>query len=421
MTVLPTETAAAPARSDAELLREFVQTNSEDAFAELFSRHVDWIFSVALRQVGDRELAEDVTQAVFAILARKAASLKSETVLSGWLFRVVRYTAIDAMRMDFRRRQREQTVATAIPDGEEPASDEIIPIIDECLSKIRAPDQRAILLRFYEQKSWRDVGAALGLNENAARIRVDRALEKLKAQLNRRGGVSGGSALAALLLANSVQSAPSTISLSQTSGTVAALTQAALRRWLIRKILIGSFAACLLLCAASFLAIPKSQNASPQTLLGRDVFAALVDIDRGFWTGDTAQFLARIHFRTAADETYRNVLREFILAEAEFRRAATKSYRDDQFGYYETLDVILSGRNRPTQFGLHGDHAAGAFSRGRGIELIRINAVWKWDFFNGFPPQRLEQIAGRTTRLRILTRRVSEGALAAEISRELRQ
>ncbi|HEY6229087.1 MAG TPA: RNA polymerase sigma factor [Verrucomicrobiae bacterium] len=421
MTVLPIETAAAPARSDAELLREFVQTNSEAAFSEIFSRHVDWVYSVALRQVSDRGLAEDVTQVVFTILARKAASLKSETVLSGWLFRVVRYTAIDAMRMEFRRRQREQSVATTVPDGDEPAWEEIVPYIDESLSKIRPADQRAILLRFYEQKSWRDVGAALGLNENAARVRVDRALEKLKAQLNRRGVASTVSALAALLLTNSVQSAPSTISLSRTSETVAALTHAMLRRWLIQKIMIGSLAACLLLCAVSFLTIPKSQNGPQQTLLGPDAFAALVEIDRAYWTGDAAQFLSRIHFRNAADENHRNVLRDFILAEGDFRRAAAKSYRDDQFGYSQTLNIILSGRNRPTHFGRDGDHAAGAFSRGRGIELIRVNGVWRWDFFNRFPPARLERIPEQTQRLRTLTKRITEGASATEILDEFRQ
>lgn len=419
--MLPIETAAAPARSDAELLREFVETNSDAAFSEIFSRHVDWIYSIALRQVGDRELAEDITQAVFAILARKAASLKSETVLSGWLFRVVRYTAIDAMRIEFRRRQREQSVATNIPDGDEPVWEEIVPVVDECLSKIRAADQRAILLRFYEQKSWRDVGAALGLNENAARVRVDRALEKLKAQLHRRGLVSTVSALTALLLANSVQSAPSTISLSRTSETIAALTHAVLRRWLIRKVMIGSLAACLLLCAASFLAIPKSQNGPQQTLLGRDAFAALVEIDRAYWTGDAAQFVSRIHFRDAADEKYRNVLRDFILAESEFRRVAAKSYRDEQFGYTETLNVILSRRRRPSTFGVHDDHAASAFSRGRGIELFRVNGVWKWDFFNGFPAPRLERIPEQTMRLQTLTKRIVEGAAASEISDELRQ
>jgi RNA polymerase sigma factor (sigma-70 family) len=421
VTVLPTETAAAPARSDADLLREFVQTNSEAAFSEIFSRHVDWVYSVALRQVGDRELAEDITQAVFTILARKAVSLKSETVLSGWLFRVARYTAIDAMRMEFRRRQREQTVATIIPNAEEPPSEEIVPLMDECLAKIRAADQRAILLRFYEQKSWRDVGAALGLNENAARVRVDRALEKLKAQLNRRGIVSTVSALTAILFTHSVQSAPTTIALSRASETVAALTEIVLRRWLIRNVMIGSLAACILLCATSFLVIPKSQNGPQQTLLGSDAFAALVEIDRAYWTGDAAQFLSRIHFRNAADENYRNVLRDFILAESEFHRAAAKSYRDDQFGYAETLNIILSGRNRPTHFGLHGDHAAGAFSRARGIELLRVDGIWKWDFFKDFPTQRLQRIPEQTLRLRTLTKRITEGAAASEILDELRQ
>jgi hypothetical protein len=292
--------------------------------------------------------------------------------------------------------------------------------VDECLSTIRTPDQRAILLRFYEQKSWREVGAALGLNDNAARVRVDRALEKLKAQLNRRGVNSTTSGLSAMLLANCVQSAPSTISISHSSATVAALVQGVLRRWLIRKLIIASVVTCLFFCAGSFLAIPKSQS-SQQALLGNDVFGALVEIDRGFWTGDATMFLSRIHFRDVADEKYRADLREFILAEAEFRRVASKAYRDEQFGYYETLDVILSGRNRPTEFGVHGDRAAGAFSRGRGIELIRVNGIWKWDFFNGFPASRLDGISEETKRLRELTERVRSGATGPDVLREIRR
>jgi RNA polymerase sigma factor (sigma-70 family) len=411
---------AAPARADAELVREFVETNSEEAFSEIFSRHGNWVYSVAWRQVGDRELAQDVTQAVFAILARKAASLKTKTILAGWLLRVARYTAIDAQRMEFRRRQREQA-AMNIPIGEEPTWEEVLPALDECLSKTRLSDQRAILLRFYEQKSWRDVGSALGLDENAARVRVDRALEKLRTQLRRRGVVSTVSGLSLLLLANCVQSAPATISLSQASSTATVLIQRVLRRWLIHKGLVAAFVGCLLLCAVSFLAIPKPQNGPQQSLLGPDVFATLVQIDRAFWTGDATTFLSAIRFRDAADEKYRDALRDFILAEAEFRRAASKAYRDDQFGYYETLDVILSGRKRPTNFGVRGNHAAGAFSRGRGIELVRVNGVWKWDFFTDFRTSRLDAVSEQTERFRTLAGRVADGATATEILRELRQ
>ena len=417
--MLPTETAAPPARSDAELLRQFVETNSDEAFSELFRRHVDWIYSVALRQTGDRESAEDVTQAVFNVLARKAATLKRETVLSGWLFRVVRYTAIDAMRMEFRRRQREQTAATTIANEPDATWEEIAPLVDECLSNIRGADQRAILLRFYEQKSWREVGVALGVHENTARVRVDRALEKLKSLLQRNGVRSATSVLSAMLLANMIQSAPSSISIAHTTQTVTALTHAVLRRWLVRKILTSSFVVCVLICGVSFLAIPKSQNASQQTLLGADAFAALVEIDRGFWTGNATQFLSRIHFRNAADETFRVSLSEFILAETEFRRAAAKAFRDEQFGYYETLDVIFAGRTRPTNFGLNGNRAAGAFSRGRGIELVRIDGIWKWDFFNGFPAERLQRLSEETRRLRALTEDVVAGAAPSDILRKL--
>lgn len=414
----PLETATAPARSDAELLREFVETNSEDSFSELRARHVNWVFSTALRQVGDRATAEDVTQAVFTILALKARRLKAEIVLSAWLFRVVRYTAIDAIRREVRRRQREQIAVETNLDDAGLGWEEVSPMVDECLAKLRSADQKAILLRFYEQKPWRDVGAALGLNENAARVRVDRALEKLRTLLHRRGVTSTTQRLHGLLLANCVQNAPPTISFGEDTETVAALVRAYSRRWWVRRLLLGSLVVSLLVCGASFFAIPKSQNDRQEVLLGAAPFAALVDIDRGFWTGDAPLFLSRIYFRNAADETYRETLREFIVVQSEFRRALASASRDPEFGYYATLDIIDAGRKRPLHFGVNRDRAVGAFSRKRGIELVRVGGIWKWDFFSDFPTNRLARVQTETRRLRLLNERLASGADPGEVLRE---
>src|SRR5213594_4758723 len=93
---------------DLTLLREYAERNSEEAFATLASRHINLVYSVALRQVRDPHLAEEITQAVFIILARKAASLGPKTILPGWLCRAARYASANALTIQRRGQRREQ-------------------------------------------------------------------------------------------------------------------------------------------------------------------------------------------------------------------------------------------------------------------------------------------------------------------------
>ena len=415
---------APPARSDAELLREFVETNSDDVFAQIVSRHANWVYSAAFRQMRDCAAAEDVTQVVFAILARKAASLRGETLLSGWLFRVVRYTAIDAMRMEIRRRQREEAAGIDLHTSSEPPDarwEEVAPVVDECLANLRPTDQRAILLRFFEQKSWRDVGAALGMKENAARVRVERALEKLRGTLRHRGVVSSVAGLSALLLANCVQAAPASMALAGSSSTVATLVRSVIRRFLIRKVVIASAVACVVATCVSFFVIPKSQNGYQLELLGPAAYQGLVEVDRALWQRDADQFIAHVYFRDARDEAFRPTLREFALAWEEFGRVGSEKYRNQPFGYYEMLDIILAGRARPLEYGRSGNRAWGSFSKSRGVEFMEVDGAWKWNFFADLPAERLDEIAAKAKLLRQLTQAIRDGASAEEVIAELRR
>ena len=195
---------ANPLSPDAELLRRYVEDRSEDAFTELVHRHLGLVYATALRRVGhDAHLAEDVAQKVFADLARKAASLRGHATLTGWLYVSAHVASAAVVRGEQRRKSREsaaQTMQTLDSDST-PAPDwhHLRPVLDEVIVGLRDDEREAIALRFFEQRSFAEVGAALRLTEEAARKRVERALEKLRAVLARRG-ITSTTALLALAL-----------------------------------------------------------------------------------------------------------------------------------------------------------------------------------------------------------------------------
>ena len=215
--------------TDGELLRRYVRDRSETAFAELVRRHINLIYSAALRLVnGDAHLAEDATQMVFADLARKAARLTQHTSLTGWLCTSTRFVAANFRRAEQRRSAREQEAHTmnAIfnTTESEPDWSQIRPLLDEAMHTLDAEDREAVLMRHFENRSYAEIGASFGLTENAARMRVERALGKLHGALAKHGVTSTAMALAGLLTANAVGAAPAHLAAKVMS---AALTGAA--------------------------------------------------------------------------------------------------------------------------------------------------------------------------------------------------
>jgi RNA polymerase sigma factor (sigma-70 family) len=195
---------------DLTLLREYSRSHSESAFASLVERHVNLVHSVALRQVHDPHLAEDVTQAVFIILARKAGTLGGNTILSGWLYRVTRYVGCRALRGEWRRQQREQEAYMQSTLNKPPSETwmQIAPLLDAAMEKLDRKDHDALVLRFFENKNFSEVGLALGASEDTARMRVNRAMEKLRKFFTKRGIDSTTAVIAETISANSVQAAP---------------------------------------------------------------------------------------------------------------------------------------------------------------------------------------------------------------------
>ena len=208
---------------DMELVREYAASQSESAFETLVSRHINLVYSAALRQVRDAHLAEEISQAVFVILARKAGSLGSKTILSGWLYRTARFAAADALKTRRRRQRREQEACMQSTLDDHPmgaAWQELSPLLDEAMAQLRDKDRDALVLRYFENKSLREVGDALGLQERAAQKRVARGLEKLHAFFTRRGIASTTAIIAGAVSANSVQAAPVVLTKSITAVAV---------------------------------------------------------------------------------------------------------------------------------------------------------------------------------------------------------
>jgi len=196
---------------DGELLRQYAEHRNDAAFAELVRRHLDFVYSVALRQAnGDVHLAQDATQTVFVDLARKARHLSNRSTLAGWLHTSARFAVGNAIRGEARRRIREQEATTMQNNSTTPEINwtEIGPLLDEAVSELKESDREAVLLRFFKNLNYQEVGAILGLEEDAARKRVDRALEKLREHFTRRGVTTSAIILTAAISTNSVTAAP---------------------------------------------------------------------------------------------------------------------------------------------------------------------------------------------------------------------
>jgi RNA polymerase sigma factor (sigma-70 family) len=272
---------------DMGLVREYAAGRSEDAFAILVERHIGLVHSAALRRVNNPQLAEEITQAVFILLARKAASLKTGTILPGWLYRTTGYVAADALKIQRRRESREQEayMQSIINEAGLPVWREIAPLLESAMDRLNDHDRNALLLRYFEDKTLAEVGAALGVTEDAARVRVNRALEKLHRYFSQHGISSTTAILVGAVSANCVQAAP--VGLAQTISAVAAakgvaagtstltLVKGALKIMAWTKIkttvVVG---AALLLCAGTPLAVHVIHQARSQN----EIFTLKTDV-----------------------------------------------------------------------------------------------------------------------------------------------
>jgi len=263
---------------DIELVRDYVARQSEGAFETLVSRYVNLVYSSALRQVCDSHLAEEVTQVVFIILARKAGSLGPKTILPSWLHRTACYAAADALKRHRRRAIREQK-ALMQSLLNEPQSEtaeawaRIAPLLDTAIAGLNEKERQVIVLRFFENRSLNEVGQVVGANENAARMRVNRALEKLRRFFLKRGLAATTTLIAGAISTNAVQAAPPLLTKSITATVLATgaaggstLTLGALKFMAWTKVKTVILGAIVIAGAATSLVIQRQAQARARDL-----------------------------------------------------------------------------------------------------------------------------------------------------------
>jgi RNA polymerase sigma factor (sigma-70 family) len=212
--------------TDHDLLDAWVRNRDQTAFTRLVQKHAGLIHASVLRQTGRTDLAKEVVQVVFILLARKASSLPRKVVLSGWLFRAAHFATRDLLKSERRRLHREMNAnemqdQASMPNRSlesDPPWSAMAPYLDECLARLGDADRQALLLRFFENQPLREVGRALGVAEDAARKRVTRALDRLHHLLHQHGVRLEPDALSPVLLRHT----PATLPPSLVASTVAA-------------------------------------------------------------------------------------------------------------------------------------------------------------------------------------------------------
>jgi RNA polymerase sigma factor (sigma-70 family) len=280
--------------NDGELLREYAECGSEEAFQVLVERHSGMVHGVAIRVVRNEPFAEEITQAVFVILARKAAGLRPKTVVAGWLYRTARFVALEAIRRERRRLEHEERLMQ-IEENTESASvwEQITPQLDEALDSLGKTDREAVVLRFLEQRSFAEVALALSTTEAAAKMRVGRALDKLRSALGQCGVAVPAAALLAALSSHGATAAPATLVASVTASALAhtgavessisGLVKGALMLMTWNKVKIGAVAVVLLLLlGGGGVAVWKWQ---PRSTAGAPLVLRTFEPMNGEWEG----------------------------------------------------------------------------------------------------------------------------------------
>ncbi|MCC7376376.1 MAG: sigma-70 family RNA polymerase sigma factor [Verrucomicrobiales bacterium] len=257
---------------DGDPWRQFAETQSEAAFNDVVGQHLDLVYSTAVRRChGDEALAKDVAQIVFADLSRKARQLPRDIVLAGWLYRHTTFVASKAVRTELRRRERDQVAVDTHQRGEDVDWSQVAPILEDAMGELPHQDRDAIVLRYLNRQSLADVGSAFGISPDAARMRVDRAMDRLRALLARRGVTSTAAAIAMAIGHHAVFAAPAGLAATvigsvALTGTTVGVSTGFIALMSTAKIQLG-LATLVAISAATSAILTQRQNAALRTEL----------------------------------------------------------------------------------------------------------------------------------------------------------
>jgi RNA polymerase sigma factor (sigma-70 family) len=364
------------------------RAGANDAFEALLERHANMVYSAALRQVFDAPTAADVTSVVFTALARKAGSLPANIVVAAWLHRATRLAALKAIRTRARRQRYEEEAARMheLTREEQPEAswEEIAPLLDEGLARLAPKDHEAIVLRYFGNKTFAEVAQEVGASEEAARKRVNRAIEKLRRFLAHRGLFVSAKTLQGLVQENATGTRPPWIKFEAPPPLLVAATLRAIEWHFFWKqvfaILVGI---ALLGIAITFFIAPAT---SPL-----EAFRALTEAAA---EGDADRWARLVHTASAEEELLRPLLTSNMVAQAEVRREVIRQFGQSAYensSFPRFLDDTPADEINRAVVTINGGVAQIQLPRGSNLRFVRVDNAWKFDFFRTAkaPPAQL--------------------------------
>jgi len=342
--------------TDQQLLEDYRLNGADDAFATLVNRHLNLVYSAALRQVHEPAMAQDVTQAVFIVLSQKGKSLEKHPAIAGWLVRTTHFASLKAIRAESRRRRTEQKALEMNSDSgnEEATWEQIAPLLDQAITKLGGADRNALVLRFFEGRTFAEVAAAIGTSEDAAKKRVTRVLERLRARFAARKLPLAVASLAALLGSETVKAAPTQLAASLPAQSAAAASPST---WIIAKEtmralfwtkmqLAASVATlCVLIAGTAGMAVFTAEEfifSTPKN--------ALRSLAKAFSQGDGRKFVDGLYLTInespVEGEAWKPTVEKLVSAEGRLRKAALERFGasavNDAMPIWHHLDEMVS-------------------------------------------------------------------------------